>query len=77
MPRALARCRSEPAHDRHYTPEELGREWHLSANTIRRMFLKETGVLIIKRPEKMNKRGYTTMRIPAAVADRVRARYSK
>jgi hypothetical protein len=58
----------------HYTPEELGAAWHLSANTIRRMFENETGVLLITRPEKMHKRGYKTMRIPKTVADRVRSK---
>lgn len=57
--------------EQHYTPEELGRAWHLSANTIRGLFQNEPGVLLITRPERMHTRGYQTMRIPASVAERV------
>ena len=57
----------------HYTPEELGRAWGLSANTIRALFENEP-VLRVTRPERMHKRGYETVRIPKSVADRVHAR---
>lgn len=77
---ALAYYKSKdlaPGLEPHYTPEELGRAWGLAANTIRRMFETEPGVLRIKRPERMHTRGYTTMRIPKSVADRVYARLVK
>jgi hypothetical protein len=60
----------------HYTPEELGAAWHLSANTIRRMFENEPGVVRIVRPERMHKRRHVTVRIPKLVADRVRSKFS-
>ena len=58
----------------YYTPEELGRERHLSANTIRRMFAGLPGVTMITRPERVHKRRYTSMRISRAVANRVFAK---
>lgn len=57
--------------EEHYTPQQLGKMWCLSADTIRAMFRDEPDVLIIDRPEKMHKRGYMTLRIPASTAARV------
>lgn len=61
--------------ERHFKPEELGKLWGLSANAIRDLFEDENGVLKIVRPEKLHKRKYTTLRIPASVAERVHARF--
>lgn len=61
----------------HYSPEQLGLLWGLSANTIRRMFESEPGVLIIENPERCHKRGYTSLRIPDSVAERVHATLAK
>jgi hypothetical protein len=61
--------------ERHLKPEELGKLWGLSANAIRDLFEDENGVLKIVRPEKLHKRKYTTLRIPASVAERVHARF--
>ena len=47
----------------------------MSANAIRDLFEDENGVLKIVRPEKLHKRKYTTLRIPASVAERVHARF--
>src|SRR5579863_5735932 len=58
------------ADEQHYTPEELGKLWHLDASTIRRIFRDESGVLVINHPEKMHKRVYRSIRIPASVAAR-------
>jgi AraC-like DNA-binding protein len=54
-----------------YTPDELAKVSHLAPNTIRHLFRRQTGVLLIERPERMHKRRYTTMRIPHSVAVRV------
>jgi hypothetical protein len=61
--------------ERHFKPEELGKLWGLSANAIRTLFEEEVGVLKINRPEKLHKRKYVTLRIPASVAERVHARF--
>jgi hypothetical protein len=54
----------------HYSPADLAELWGLSANTIRRLFEREPGVLQIANPRK-GRRSYTTLRIPESVAERV------
>ncbi len=63
-----------PALERHYTVAELSKLWFFSENTIRRLFTKEPGVVKIARPETRLKRGYTSMRIPERIAQRVHRR---
>ena len=63
-----------PALERHYTVAELSRLWFFSENTIRRLFTKEPGVVKIARPQTRLKRGYTSMRIPERIAQRVHRR---
>lgn len=62
-------------HERHYTPTELAIEWHLSVSTIRRWCNEHGGVIMIDRPEVMNKRGYRTIRIPETIAKEIYARH--
>lgn len=57
--------------EQHYKPKELAKLWGFSVDTIRSWFEREPGILIESRPEKMNKRRYTSMRIPESVAARV------
>jgi hypothetical protein len=61
--------------ERHYSPAELGKTWGLSPETIRGLFEKESGVLIVasKAP---GKRRYRTFRIPEHVVIRVHTRMS-
>ena len=56
--------------ERHYAPDELGELWNLSADTVRRLFEHESGVLVIER-ERNRGRRYRTLRIPESVAQRV------
>lgn len=65
----------KPGLERHYTAEELGKMWHVGANTIRRMFQDEPGVFKFGLPPKRGKRTLTSMRIPQHVADRVWRRH--
>jgi len=65
-----------PALETHYTPDALGELWGLSADTVRRLFEREPGVLLIERPKTKTKRRHRTMRIPASVAQRVHRRMS-
>jgi hypothetical protein len=65
---------SVPAMERHYTVAELSRLWFFSENTIRRLFTKEPRVVKIARPQTRAKRGYTSMRIPERIAQRVHRR---
>jgi hypothetical protein len=62
--------------ERHFTPEELGNLWKLSADTVRRLFEREPGVLVIERT-KTHSRRYRTLRVPESVALRVHRRFDK
>jgi hypothetical protein len=59
-----------PALERHYTCHELAELWNLAPDTIRALFRDTPGVLKINRPERRNKRGYTSLRIPESVAQK-------
>jgi hypothetical protein len=61
--------------ERHFTPAELGKLWGLSAETIRALFEREPGVLIVSTTEP-GKRRYRTFRIPQRIAERVHTRLS-
>lgn len=59
----------------HFTPAEVAEAWGVSADTIRRMFMDEPGVLVIEpAPARFSRRKYRTLRIPASVAERVHRR---
>ena len=60
--------------ERHYSVDELGKLWNLSADTVRRLFEREPGVLVIERGRSRNARRYRTLRIPESVAERVHRR---
>lgn len=60
--------------EKHFSPAELGELWNLSANSIRRMFESEPGVLIF---DNSANRRHRTLRIPESVAGRVYARMSR
>jgi hypothetical protein len=57
--------------EQHYKPSQLANLWGWHADKIREWFRDEPGVLIEAKPEKLHKRGYVSMRIPASVAKRV------
>lgn len=63
-----------PETERHFTVAELSRRWFFSQNTIRRLFNSEPGVVRIARPRTRTKRGYTSIRIPERIAERVHRR---
>lgn len=63
-------------HERHYSPAELGGMWSLSADTIRRVFESEPGVLVFENPVRSSDRRFRTLRIPESVALRVYTRLS-
>lgn len=52
-------------------PHEVADILGLSVPTVRKMFAKERGVLILECPARMNKQRYRSMRIPRAVLERV------
>lgn len=62
--------------ERHYSPAELSEQWNLSEDTVRRIFERESDVLIFENPERTSDRRRRTMRIPESVAERVYRRLS-
>lgn len=62
--------------EKHYSPESLGELWNLSADTVRRLFEREPGVLVVQREHTRHARRYRTLRIPESVAARVHRRLS-
>lgn len=63
---------------RHYTVAQLAELWSLSDDAVRKIFEKESGVLVIEGTgPSIHKRRYTTLRIPQDVAERVHRRLSK
>jgi hypothetical protein len=60
--------------EQHFSVPELAKLWGLSDDSIRELFRNELGVLKLARPEKMHKRGYTTLSIPESVARKVHER---
>ena len=57
--------------------KELAAEWSMGQSTVRRLFRDEPGVIRISHSRRRGKRDYVSLRIPAAVAARVRARLSR
>lgn len=67
-----------PFASRHYSPAEIAVLWGISTDTARRLFESEPGVLQIGDSSRMGrKRRYVTLRIPAAVAERVHRKLSR
>jgi hypothetical protein len=62
---------------RHYSPVDVGELWGLSPDTVRRLFEKEPGVLVISEGMTRGKRRYRTLRIPASVVQRVHRKLSR
>jgi hypothetical protein len=62
-------------YERHYSPADLGELWNLSADTVRRMFENEPGVLVFENPTRSSSRRFRTLRIPESVAQRVYTRF--
>jgi len=59
--------------ERHYTPKEVADLWHVSVDTVRRLFRDRPGVLKLDSPETRRKRGYRVIRIPESVLQAVHA----
>jgi hypothetical protein len=65
------------AGERFLTVQEVSRLWGLSTVSVRRLFIREPGVLVFGRREdqiQVRKRVYRTLRIPESVFARVRSR---
>jgi len=67
----------DPALKKHYSVGEVAKLWGLSGNTIRRIYMKEPGVIEWGTAESRFSRGYRTLRIPESVMLRVHRRMRK
>jgi hypothetical protein len=54
-----------------YTVGEVSALMGFSYSTTQKLFERESGVLILERPEKLHKRRYRSIRIPRGVYERV------
>lgn len=66
----------ETAFERHFSVEELAELWKISDDFVRRLFLKEPGVVVFWR-QRPGRRVYRTLRIPESVALRVHRRMTR
>jgi predicted transcriptional regulator len=66
----------ERSHEAHYTVAEIAEAWKLSADTVRKVFENEPGVLVIANTGGRSKGGYRTLRVPESVRERVHRRLS-
>ena len=64
----------ELATEKHYTPQEIADMWAVSANTVRREFRNEPGVIEFGSDETRWGRKRKLMRVPASVLIRVHER---
>jgi hypothetical protein len=64
--------------ERHFSIRQIAEQWNLSEDSVRRLFEHEHGVLVIEPPRgrMSRRRRYRTLRIPAAVVERVHRRMS-
>jgi hypothetical protein len=63
----------ETTFERHYSVEELTQLWGMSDDFVRRLFLREPGVVVFFKHQP-GRRVYRTLRIPESVARRVHRR---
>lgn len=59
--------------ERHYTIEQIADAWQLSPEFVRRLMVREPGVVVFQNP-RPGRRLYRTLRIPESVAHRVHRR---
>jgi hypothetical protein len=63
--------------EKYFSPTNVGNMLSLSVDTVWRLFENEKDVLVLERPEGLNKRRYRTMRISETALRRVIARLSR
>jgi hypothetical protein len=62
--------------ERHLTVAEIAERLKVKPDTVRRLFVKEPGVVIITFPKK-GRRAYRTLRVPVHVYERVLTRLTQ
>ena len=72
----MATSAADTTFERHYSVEELCEQWKMSDDFIRRLFLRESGVVVFSQA-RPGRRVYRTLRIPESVAKDVHRRMKK
>ena len=67
---------TETTFERHFSVEELSELWGMSDDFVRRLFLREHGVVVFFH-HRPGRRTYRTLRIPESVALRVHRRMTR
>ena len=58
--------------EKHFSVAQVAERWGLSEDSVRRLFEKEPGVLVIEPARsRFGRRRYRTLRIPESVVERV------
>ena len=60
----------------HFSPAQVGKMWGIGPDKAREMFRHESGVLVLGGDGGRGKRGYSVLRIPKSVVERVHRRLS-
>jgi hypothetical protein len=61
----------------HFTVAEVAAMWSLSSDSVRRIFRRQPGVLVLETPRpSTRKRAYETLRIPQSVLERVHRQFT-
>lgn len=63
--------------ERHYGVRDVAEMWHVSDDTVRKLFRDEPGVLAIGSEESRFKRGYLTLLIPESVVKVVHRKHRR
>jgi hypothetical protein len=58
-----------------YSMQEIAALWAIGVDKARELFKNEPDVVKLQTPAKKGKRGYTTLRVPEKVEERLRMRY--
>jgi hypothetical protein len=66
----------ETTFERHYSVPELAEKWQVSTDFVRRLFLREPGVVIFYH-QRPGRRTYRTLRVPESIAARVHGRLTR
>jgi hypothetical protein len=72
-----AKAESSHVAGSHYSVKELAALWGLGVDKVRELFEDEPGVIKLKNPAKKGKRGYTSLRIPETLAEKVSRRLAQ
>jgi len=57
--------------EQHFTIGHLAELWGWDVDTVRPWFDGVPGLQVVAHPEKMNKRSYTSIRVPASIAEKI------